>query len=541
MIFSFDLLFCTDLVYCFGHFLWQATLIGAIYFIALGFISQSRPETRYRLGVFCLLGLACCVPITFLMQHDRSMVQSTPSTIGEQLSVEAAIKGGEINGGDALPPTLGSASEILSSHDGGKANSTSRAQAFEPSRAPDANTGWFIDSISPWLVAVYWCCVSLLLLRLMIGVRAAHGYRRTSAPVTDNSLLELFQQAMQRVGISIAPPLRLCSQLLVPCVVGTFRPVIYLPVACTTGLSPDQIEQILVHELAHIKRFDPLVNLFQNVVETLLFFHPVVWLVSRQVRLEREHCCDRFVLTPGNSSGDYAKTLIEVATFGKSGRQSAVALASAGNSRSELQQRIDRILGIGHTRPTRWVEAGSATLIATVLVACLLMATQQNVVAQQSTEENTNQETSAQAEAAAREAIVNAVKQIAEGPSYASSVSGGGTITGDDPVYQEQHFLVSREDFLQGGGQSMDGTSLLWDVFQDYKAFILSHVDVQQLPDMIAEGGSNKFDGNATRNDYTFVSKGVTIGFFAAWFRGGPKEPDSDLEEIQISVRIRVN
>ena len=78
----------------------------------------------------------------------------------------------------------------------------------------------------------------------------------------------------------------------VPSVIGTIRPVVLLPVAALTNLTPDQIEALLAHELAHIRRRDYAMNLAQTVAEALLFFHPAVWWMSARIREEREHCCD---------------------------------------------------------------------------------------------------------------------------------------------------------------------------------------------------------------------------------------------------------
>ena len=98
----------------------------------------------------------------------------------------------------------------------------------------------------------------------------------------------------------LSKPLRLRKQVRllestlvqVPTTVGWLRPVVLLPASALTGLTPQQLELILAHELAHIRRHDYLVNLFQVAVETLLFYHPAVWWVSRQIRIEREHACD---------------------------------------------------------------------------------------------------------------------------------------------------------------------------------------------------------------------------------------------------------
>ncbi len=96
----------------------------------------------------------------------------------------------------------------------------------------------------------------------------------------------------ERIGVSSPVRLLWSASATVPMVIGWARPVVLVPAALLTGLSESQLEAVLAHELAHIRRHDYLVNLLQNVLETLLFYHPAVWWTSEQVRSEREHCCD---------------------------------------------------------------------------------------------------------------------------------------------------------------------------------------------------------------------------------------------------------
>ena len=92
-------------------------------------------------------------------------------------------------------------------------------------------------------------------------------------------------------------------------VIGWLRPVILLPTSALTGLSPSHLEAILLHELAHIRRLDYLINLLQTIVETLLFYHSAVWWVSRRIRIERENCCDDVAVSVLGGSRDYATAL----------------------------------------------------------------------------------------------------------------------------------------------------------------------------------------------------------------------------------------
>ena len=132
----------------------------------------------------------------------------------------------------------------------------------------------------------------LLSLRNLVGWIGVQRLRRVgTAPVCQ----ELADRARTLIGrMKISRPVRILQSTLVeiPIVAGWLTPVILLPVSILAELSPQQLEAILAHELAHIRRHDYLVNLLQTVAETLLFYHPAVWWVSRRIRIEREHCCD---------------------------------------------------------------------------------------------------------------------------------------------------------------------------------------------------------------------------------------------------------
>src|SRR5260370_9882316 len=100
-----------------------------------------------------------------------------------------------------------------------------------------------------------------------------------------------------------------CHRLDAPAVLGWFRPVVLLPVRALTGLNEDQIDAVIAHELAHIRRFDCFVNLFQIATETLLFYHPAVWWGSQRIRAEREHCCDAEAIAICGDAVNYARAL----------------------------------------------------------------------------------------------------------------------------------------------------------------------------------------------------------------------------------------
>src|SRR5438132_1108681 len=131
---------------------------------------------------------------------------------------------------------------------------------------------------------------------------------RDNEPV-DPAWLETLNELRRRLEIS--RPVRLLKSALVevPTVIGWLRPVILLPAASLTGLTPSQLEAILAHELAHVRRLDYVVGAFQCLVETLMFYHPAVWWISRCVREERENCCDDLVVKVCGDRLAYARAL----------------------------------------------------------------------------------------------------------------------------------------------------------------------------------------------------------------------------------------
>ena len=103
----------------------------------------------------------------------------------------------------------------------------------------------------------------------------------------------------------------------VPAVIGFFRPIVLMPVRALTGLSPEQLEAVVAHELGHIKRFDVAVNFVQVIAETLFFFHPAVWWLNKRIRADREDCCDDVAVAMSGGSVGYARALATMATLAR--------------------------------------------------------------------------------------------------------------------------------------------------------------------------------------------------------------------------------
>jgi bla regulator protein BlaR1 len=131
------------------------------------------------------------------------------------------------------------------------------------------------------------------------------------------------------------------TNISAPMVIGFFKPMILFPTGLMSGLSTDQIESILIHELAHIRRHDYLVNLIQSIVESFYFFNPFVWMISNIIRREREYCCDDAVVTVRGSSLAYVKALSRLEEMRLS---SPILAVSFAENKNQLLNRIKRIM-----------------------------------------------------------------------------------------------------------------------------------------------------------------------------------------------------
>jgi GWxTD domain-containing protein len=216
-----------------------------------------------------------------------------------------------------------------------------------------------LGAIAPWLAPFWLAGVFVSYLLYSTGFLSVRRFRRRgvcSAP-------QLWQDQLVRLSarIRLTRPILLLESSLAdtPMVIGHLRPLILMPVGVLTGLPAAQIEAILLHELAHIRRHDYLVNALQRALEGLLFYHPAVWWISRVIRTERENCCDDVVVSISGNVHEYAFALAALEQNRWSGRVPAVA-ATGGS----LVKRIRRLL-----YPKRPHAVWTPFLAALILIA----------------------------------------------------------------------------------------------------------------------------------------------------------------------------
>ena len=195
--------------------------------------------------------------------------------------------------------------------------------------------------ILPWLSAVYFVGLALMVLRLLGGMLQLSSLRRNGISQPATKFTELLIALQEKLHFKGNVQLLISVKAQVPMVIGFLKPIILMPAAAMAQLSTEQLETILLHELAHIKRYDYLVNILQTVVETILFFNPFVWMVSAITRREREHCCDDLVMDHTREPLDYITALAALAANPETA--STFAMAATGSS-NHLFNRIQRIM-----------------------------------------------------------------------------------------------------------------------------------------------------------------------------------------------------
>jgi len=309
------------------HFLWQGVAIAAAAFTGMTLVR--RAASKYVVAVAMLALMMASPVITFLVLTQKHDVQVTTA----------------------------SATGLSAAKPESAAISSETAQFFSLGSA-DAGRGSSIYLL--WFVEGWFLGVVVLSLRPAAGFLLIERMRiKKGAPVT-GALRERCLELQRRLGLSRVVQYCESLQLQAPAVVGSFRPVVLLPLSALTGLSAQQLESVIAHELAHVKRLDPFVNLFQIAVETLLFYHPVVWWLSKRIRAERENCCDDVAISVCGNPIEYARALATMAEW-----KSAPALAMAAN-RSPLAERVARLLGVAKLD---W-GLRSAGLLGGVLCIC---------------------------------------------------------------------------------------------------------------------------------------------------------------------------
>jgi beta-lactamase regulating signal transducer with metallopeptidase domain len=298
------------------HFLWQAAFLTGMLAAALALLRNRSARVRYAISCGAMLLMLVCALATFV--EVRASDNSTrPAT--------------------AMSPNPTSAVPTP-------------ANSVRPARSP-----MVISDYLPAFVWTWFAGVIVLSLRSLGGWSWAQRFSGSHTWAPEGIWEQRFSALAKRLAVSAPVRLAISGFAQVPAVVGWLRPVVLLPATVFTALSVEQIEALLAHELAHVRRYDYLVNLLQIAAETLFFYHPGVWWVSRQMRKERENCCDDLAIEICGSTLVYVRALTELEQMRI--RTPRLAMAADGGS---LLKRVERLLGCNPAAgasPSGWVAA----------------------------------------------------------------------------------------------------------------------------------------------------------------------------------------
>ncbi|MCB9915027.1 MAG: M56 family metallopeptidase [Planctomycetes bacterium] len=307
------------------HFLWQGALVALVLWLGLAALGGATARVRYLVRCAALIAMAVAPVVTFAWLW-----------------------------GDA--PALPELPVV-----------TTAAGLALPESAEDAVQSLWSQPLA-WVVLVWCVGAALCVLRFGGGLLQVVRLRRKNVGIDLAPRWQRRFDALAReFGVRATARVVESAAVCVPAVIGCLKPVVLLPARLFSGLSDEQIEALIAHELAHVVRHDYLVNIAQSIVEALLFYHPAVWWVSRGIRVEREYCCDDLAVAATRNGLSYAHALATLEAW--RGAQPQLGVSTLGGS---LLSRIQRLVGLEPERPRRALRPAHA--VAGLFVAGTLGA-----------------------------------------------------------------------------------------------------------------------------------------------------------------------
>ncbi|HVF40241.1 MAG TPA: HEAT repeat domain-containing protein [Gemmatimonadaceae bacterium] len=361
------------------HSLWQGVLIAVVMAGIFAMTRQASSSLRYLLGLTALgLMLALPVATAFRMNVESAAVPdaatsgtSSVTGISGDVTTDGPVASVEETSSSSVSAS-GSQSNTADSNSGtASAGAVALPNASNPLAPSVAKlrgiANKYVPLTIPWLVAAWIIGLLVLSARLIGGVTRTRRLTRDASTNADDRVILAVRQLSEKLGVRKLIVVLQSTKVEVPLVVGALRPVIVVPVSLITGMTPWQLEMLLAHEIAHIKRYDYLANLAQTVIETLMFYHPAVRWLSERVRDERENCCDDIaVATCGGDPAAYTETLLALEHSRSEGLVFAAA-ATGGSLLKRAQRLLVREPAHSEIGP-RWI-AGLITILAALFTA----------------------------------------------------------------------------------------------------------------------------------------------------------------------------
>ena len=330
--------FLTSLSLTLLHFIWQGLLVAAVLKSALLIFNNNKPQLRYALSALAMSVNLLLPIVTFAIIYQT-----------ENLSTNTF------------------------------ANSLALSQFIEELRQPDVFFSYnefasLLPSLLPYIAILWLTTITLLAGKLSLEIYNVNNLSQQNTIAPSQKLQTRFNELAKKINLTITPRLLLSLKVEVPMAIGWLKPVVLLPASMLSGLSTSQLEMLLLHELAHIRRHDYLVNFCQTLVEILLFFHPAVHWVSKQMRNEREYCSDDIAVQHCGDAIAYAHTLAETASLCTKAHHHTIPDIAMAASGGDLKQRVIRLVD-HHCAPKNNISKWFASII--IVFSVLLLSSKQ--------------------------------------------------------------------------------------------------------------------------------------------------------------------
>lgn len=323
-------LFSSALGWTLLHSLWQGTLIFFILMVLLAILKKKSPHFRYLVLCFSLAMFFGWMVATFLSFFSVPTLPIVLTEMGEMQLNELAVSS-PVDSPIVIMPNWWQNLQI-------------KAAAFIQLYAAQLAICWLLGAL------LFGC-------RWLGGLYFTYQLKTVQLIAVSTAWEEKVQALAAKLGIHRTVALWESAKVEVPLIIGQVRPMILLPIGMLAGLTPQQLEAILIHELAHIRRHDFLVNLLLSAMEILLFYHPVFWWISNKILEERELCCDDIAVATCGNPRLYARTLL---LMEEKRQQTTLAMAYQGK-KQHLMQRIKRVcLSTPATYQQEWGKASLA-------------------------------------------------------------------------------------------------------------------------------------------------------------------------------------
>ena len=325
------------------HFCWQGTAVAVAYAIIDRMTAHATSKVRYIVPLAALIIMPAIVIGTFAVELRVATPVYSIGSASTNASVDPSIW---------PTPAL---------------HELSLASGLENSKTSLLTMR--ADRMLPWVDAVWLVGVLLLAFRSLGGWFHLAVVRRRARRMVPQEIERAFQRLCERVQVGRKVVLRASDEVISPLAMGLWRATVILPISAVLSLPAEELEAIIAHELGHIRRWDYLWNLLQTAVESVLFFHPAVWWLSRTVRERRELCCDEIAVRSCADATVYARALLRLEEQRTIRLRMAMAFGGCGGS---LLHRVKKVLGEDMAMENRMTSGVSAATAGALVIALLL-------------------------------------------------------------------------------------------------------------------------------------------------------------------------